>query len=290
MPNLKAEWRKYLIGLVFLASAFLGGGAAPQLWTDTVLQVLIVLAAAPILAAGRGEPVDARVKWLCGLLLASIAVQLLPLPEDLVRQFQSGTLSGGRLEPGAGGVGFISLGLGRTLEALLYVAVLVVLLLALLRLPGPQLHALLPFLLAGIACNALAGFVQYSASSAVRTDGLLPFTITAGFFANRNHFVSLLCVSLPFLLYLATFRGMRPWSVASMVLLLLVLLATGSRPHRAGRAGGVGGAFRLPLAGRRHRPGGRGCAARRLRHGNLAAVREARLRRRVARAVCRDHA
>jgi len=229
VPKLKAEWRKYLLGLIFLASALLGGGAAPQLWTDATLQVMIVLAAAPILAARQGEPVDNRVKWLCGLLLASMAVQLLPLPQGLIGHFQSETLSSGRLEPGTGDAAFISLGLGRTLESLLYVAVLVILLLALLRLPGPQLHALLPFLLAGIACNVLAGFVQYSASSAARTESMLPFTVTAGFFANRNHFVSLLCVSLPFLLYLSTFRGMRLWSVVSMVLVLLVLLATGSR-------------------------------------------------------------
>lgn len=228
MPKLKAEWRKLLLGAAFLAAALLGGGTAPGLWTDSVLQAFILLAAAPTLAAREGEPIDARVKWLCGLILLSMAVQLLPLPETL-QALQSATLSSGRLEPGADGAAFISFGLGRTAEALLYVATLIVLLLALLRLPGPQLHALLPFLLIGVACNALAGLVQFSASSRVTNDNLLPFTITGGFFANHNHFVSLLYIALPFLLYLATFRGMRPWSIASIILLLLILLAAGSR-------------------------------------------------------------
>ena len=67
------------------------------------------------------------------------------------------------------------------------------------------------------------------ASSRVTIDDLLPFRIMAGFFANRNHFTSLLYTALPFLLYLATFKGSRLWSVIGIFFLLLVLLAAGSR-------------------------------------------------------------
>ncbi|MCH4543985.1 O-antigen ligase family protein [Ochrobactrum sp. A-1] len=229
MPKLKAELRKYLLGFVFIAAALLGGGAAPGLWTDTVLQILILVCATPVLAARDGETIDPRVKWLCGLIVAVTAIQLLPLPVDLVRLFRTELLSSGRMELVGGGLEFISLGLGRTLEALLYVAVLIILQLALLRLPGDQLHALLPFLLVGVACNGIAALIQYSASSRVMIDGLLPYTIMAGFFANRNHFSSLLYTALPFLLYLATFKGSRLWSVLGIFLVLLVLLAAGSR-------------------------------------------------------------
>lgn len=110
MLKLKAELRKYLLGFVFIAAALLGGGAAPGLWTDTILQILILICATPILAAREGEAIDRWVKWLCGLILAATAIQLLPLPVDLVRLFRSDLLSSGRLELSGGGLEFISLG------------------------------------------------------------------------------------------------------------------------------------------------------------------------------------
>src|SRR5690606_40996482 len=64
------------------------------------------------------------------------------LPQSLVGLFRSELLLSGRQEVSS--PEFLSLGLGRTLEAALYVAVLLILLFALLRLPGEQLHALLP--------------------------------------------------------------------------------------------------------------------------------------------------
>lgn len=212
-----------------MASALLGGGAAPGLWSDTVLQIFILLCATPVLAAREGEPIDSRVLWFCGAILVVLLIQLLPLPSGVVQPFRSDLLLSGRQEFGGTGIDFISLGLGRTLEATLYVVALIVFLLALLRLPGEQIHALLPFLLVGVACNGIAALIQYSASSQVTIDGLLPFTIRAGFFANRNHFTSLLYMTLPFLLYLSTFAGARLWSFIAIFFLLLVLLAAGSR-------------------------------------------------------------
>lgn len=227
MSKLKTELRKYLLGSIFIASCLLGGGTAPSLWTDTLLQILILLFATPVLASREGEPVDKSVLWLCGLVVAALLIQMIPLPAGLVGMFRDSLLLAGRSETAS--VEFASLGLGRTLEASLYVIVLLILLLALLRMPGEQLHALLPFLLVGVACNGVAGLIQYSAASSVAINDLLPFTIHAGFFANRNHFTSLIYMALPFLVYLATFAGARLWAFLSMFLLLLVLLAAGSR-------------------------------------------------------------
>ncbi|GGA71232.1 hypothetical protein GCM10011385_26380 [Nitratireductor aestuarii] len=224
-----ADFRKYALGTALIASGLLGGGAATGLWTDTVLQILILLCATPILASGEGEEIDGRVLWFCGALLAVLLLQLVPLPSGLLSLFRDSLLLSGRQELGGAGPEFISLGLGRTLETFLYVAVLVILFLALLRLPGEQLHALLPFLLIGVGCNGIAALIQYSASSNVAISDLLPFTIRAGFFANRNHFASLLYTTLPFLLYLLTFKGSRLWSAIAILLFLLVLLAAGSR-------------------------------------------------------------
>src|SRR5690606_18080284 len=104
------------------------------LWTDTILQILIVLCATPILASRESEFIDRRVLWFCGLVVLALVIQLIPLPQNLVGLFRSELLLSGRQE--ASSPEFLSMGLGRTLEASLYVAVLLILLLALLRLPG----------------------------------------------------------------------------------------------------------------------------------------------------------
>src|SRR5690606_9562191 len=219
LHKLRDEWRKYGLGLALFATALLGGGPAPGPWTDTVLQILILLVAAPVLAARQGSDIDRRVLWFCAAVLAAVAIQLVPLPAFLPELFRADLLSAGRRETGSV-VSFLSLGLGRSFDMLLYAAVLIVFLLALLRLPGAQLHALLPFFLAGVACNALAGLIQYSASSTGGLTGVLPYPMAGGFFANRNHFVSLLTTALPFLLYLATYRGTRPAALGAIALFL----------------------------------------------------------------------
>src|SRR5690606_4174518 len=181
---LKADLRKYVLGTALIAAALLGGGTAAGLWTDTVLQILILLCATPILASGEGEKIDRRVLWFCGAVFAVMLLQLVPLPASVVGLLRGELLLGGRQELGWAGPEFISLGLGRTLEAFLYVAVLLILFLALLRLPGGQAHALLPFLLIGVGCNGIAALIQYSAANNVAIKDLLPFTIMAGFFTN----------------------------------------------------------------------------------------------------------
>jgi O-antigen ligase len=57
--------------------------------------------------------------------------------------------------------------------------------------------------------------------------GLLPYTIKAGFFANVNHFSTLLLMSIPPIV-LAFERGQRLLPVVALVVVLLLLLAAGS--------------------------------------------------------------
>ncbi|TJW57691.1 MAG: O-antigen ligase domain-containing protein, partial [Mesorhizobium sp.] len=68
-------------------------------------------------------------------------------------------------------------------------------------------QALLPFFFMGVICNGLAGAIQYSLSDDIAIEGLLPFTINAGLFANENHFAALLFVSIPFVVYYGLFQG-----------------------------------------------------------------------------------
>jgi uncharacterized membrane protein YwzB len=205
----------------------LGGGAAPGLWTDSVLEVIILLVSAAVLADPDGEPIDKRVVWLVGAVACAVLVQLIPLPVQLSEAVRPDLL----LRAREGGLAFspISTDLGRTLGCLLYVAALAALFLAMLRIRGECLHGLLPFFLTGVALNLAVAAIQYGASSQVEIATALPFTVTAGVFANRNHLASLLYVSLPFLIYLATFRGKGILAGLGMLCVLLILLAAGSR-------------------------------------------------------------
>lgn len=205
----------------------LGGGAASGLWTDSVLEVIILLVSAAVLADPNGEPIDKRVVWLVGAVACAVLVQLIPLPVQLSEAVRPDLL----LRAREGGLAFspISTDLGRTLGCLLYVAALAALFLAMLRIRGECLHGLLPFFLTGVALNLAVAAIQYGASSQVEIATALPFTVTAGVFANRNHLASLLYVSLPFLIYLATFRGKGILAGLGMLCVLLILLAAGSR-------------------------------------------------------------
>lgn len=205
----------------------LGGGAASGLWTDSVLEGIILLVSAAVLADPDGEPIDKRVLWLVGAIACAVLLQLIPLPVQLSEAVRPDLLL--RAREGGLALSPISTDLGRTLGCLLYVAALAALFLAMLRIRGEALHGLLPFFLTGVALNLAVAAIQYGASSQVEIATALPFTVTAGVFANRNHLASLLYASLPFLIYLATFRGKGILAGLGMLCVLLILLAAGSR-------------------------------------------------------------
>jgi len=227
VQRLATEWRKYALGTVLVLAMLLGGGAASGLWTDSVLEVIILLVSASVLADPDGEPIDRRVLWLVGAVALVVLLQLIPLPALLSEAGRTELLT----RPSDGVVAFspISTDLGRTLACLLYVCALAALFLAMLRIRGECLHGLLPFFMTGLALNLVVAAIQYGASSRVELATALPFTVSAGVFANRNHFASLLYAALPFLIYLGTFRGKGLLAGIGMLCVLLILLAAGSR-------------------------------------------------------------
>jgi O-antigen ligase len=130
---------------------------------------------------------------------------------------------------GETGLRFVSVGVGRTIECLLYFVAMAAFFLSVTRLRPDQVYGLLPFFLMGVICNGLAAAIQYSLSDTVAIQGLLPFTINAGLFANQNHFSALLFVSVPFVVYYGLFRGHLLSGSLGLITLLLLLLAAGSR-------------------------------------------------------------
>ncbi len=219
--------RKNLLGLTLFVVLLTGGGAAPGIWTDTVLQVAVMAVSVYCLATAPEEArsVPPLVNRLMLLILLVSAYQLVPLPSALVNMLRPETVAA----PSSSSIGFLTLDLDRTLSCLITVGTLLLFFRAVLELSTAQTANLLPFLLAGAACNGLIALIQYSVTEKVELEGVLPYTIRAGIFANQNHFATLMFVTIPFLIFWGIFKERLLMSVVGLLALLLVLFAAGSR-------------------------------------------------------------
>ncbi|MER9651764.1 O-antigen ligase family protein [Mesorhizobium sp. M0199] len=228
MSDRSSEWNKYLLGSVLCISLLIGGGTASGLYTDTLIEVSAIIAAAAVFTQTTGPKSPQSVLWLLIFAVALAFLQIVPLPAAIFNGLRPELLFGDAWV-GESRFRFISVGVGRTVECLLYFLAASAFFLAILRLRADQVSALLPFFFIGVVCNGLAGAIQYSLSDNVAIVGLLPFTINAGLFANVNHFSALLFVSIPFVVYYGLFRGHLLSGSFGLIALLLLLLAAGSR-------------------------------------------------------------
>lgn len=228
MNDRPSEWDKYLLGTVLFVSLLIGGGTASGLYTDTLIEVGAIVSAAAVFSQTHGQRIPRPVLWLLIFAVALIVLQIVPMPAAIFNSLRPELLLGNPWVEESR-FRFVSVGVGRTVECLLYLLAAAAFFLAVLRLRAEQVGALLPFFFMGVICNGLAGAIQYSLSDDVAIRGLLPFTINAGLFANRNHFAALLFVSIPFVVYHGLFRGRLVSGSLGLVTLLLLLLAAGSR-------------------------------------------------------------
>lgn len=228
MNTRPSEWDKYLLGTVLFVSLLIGGGTASGLYTDTLIEIAAIVSAAAVFSQTPGQSTPRPILWLLLSAVAFAVLQIIPLPTAIFNGLRPELLLG---DPWVGDsrFRFISVGVGRTVECLLFLLAAAAFFLAVLRLRAEQVSALLPFFFIGVICNGLAGTIQYSLSDDIAIEGLLPFTINAGLFANRNHFAALLFVSIPFVVYHGLFRGRLLSGSLGLITLLLLLLAAGSR-------------------------------------------------------------
>ncbi|WP_245321917.1 hypothetical protein [Mesorhizobium sp. WSM1497] len=126
---------------------------------------------------------------------AVFCFQIVPLPAALLSGLRPEVLLANPWLSGETGLRFVSVGVGRTIECLLYFVAMAAFFLSVTRLRPQQVYGLLPVFFMGVICHGLAAAIQYSLSDRVAIQGLLPFTINAGLFANQNHFQ--LCSSSP---------------------------------------------------------------------------------------------
>ncbi|TIO30903.1 O-antigen ligase family protein [Mesorhizobium sp.] len=229
MSDRPSEWDKYLLGSVLFLSLLIGGGTASGLYTDTLIEVAAIISAAAVFSQTSGQRIPRSVLWLLIFAVALVILQIVPLPAAIFNGLRPELLLADPWPVGETRFRFVSVGVGRTIECLLYLVGSAAFFLSVLRLRTEQVHALLPFFFMGVVCNGLAGAIQYSLSDDIAIEGLLPFTINAGLFANQNHFAALLFVSIPFVVYYGLFRGYLLSGSLGLVTLLLLLLAAGSR-------------------------------------------------------------
>lgn len=219
---------KYALGIVLFLAMVIGGGTRSGLVTDSIVEVLTILASAYVLAKPGAMPVSRACVIVAALALVAVVVQLVPLPSGLLIGMRDAPIDDAMASADSA-FGFISLGVGQSLRSFLVLLSLVMFFLAVSRLRPDQVLGLLPFFFVGAACNLLAGAIQFSISDRVVIDDLLSYRITAGFFANINHFSALLFVTLPFLVYYGVIMGRIKVVFVAIVAILLVLLAAGSR-------------------------------------------------------------
>jgi O-antigen ligase len=224
-----SEWDKYLLGTVLFISLLIGGGTASGLYTDTLIEIAAIVSAAAVFSQTSGQRIPRSASWLLFFAVALLGFQIVPLPAALFSGLRPEVLLGDPWLVGEIRSRFVSVGVGRTIECLLYLVAVAAFFMSVMRLRREQIYGLLPFFFMGVICNGLAGAIQYSLSDNVAIKGLLPFTINAGLFANRNHFSALLFVSIPFAVYYGLFRGHLLSGSLGLVALLLLLLAAGSR-------------------------------------------------------------
>lgn len=214
------------LGVVLFLALILGGGAGPGLFTDSLLQAAIVVAVALVFSGTGSLPASRIILFFLFATALSGLLQVVPLPAWLFEGTRPEVFD--PVETGSP-TRFISLGVERTLEATAFAVSGLLFALAVTKLRGEYVRALLPFFFIGVACNMLAGAMQFSMAQATSLESFLPYAITAGLFANVNHFSTLLFASIPLLVYHGLFVGRGLLATLAVAAILLVLLAAGSR-------------------------------------------------------------
>lgn len=217
---------KIALGVVLFLALVFGGGAGPGLFTDSLLQATIVIAVAFVLTGQNHLPASPLIVLFVALMALAGLIQMVPMPAWMIDgtrpDFFTHADNGRPFR-------VVSLGVGRTLEATAFAVSGLLFALAVTKLRGEHVRGLLPFFFIGVACNMLAGAMQFSMAQNASLESWLPYTIMAGLFANVNHFSTLLFASIPLVVYYGLFVGRGVLASLAIPAVLLILLAAGSR-------------------------------------------------------------
>lgn len=211
-------------GIVLLLAMVLGGSAAPQLWSDHVIMLAMLPAlfmGLPHLFSGRLAP---TAKVLCVLALAIVALQFFPV-------FR--TVSVDAVET-VSGWAFWSPLPQASLDTGLIAVSLIGFALFIARFDDSEQERMLRFVLVGFLINLIAAAIQLSFDQRAIVKDILPFVMTAGTFANENHFSALVYMMIPLVGWFYLDRTRRPvFYLLFIVVVVALLFAVGSRAGMA---------------------------------------------------------
>ncbi len=202
------QLRPFYLGGLLLVCLVLGGGTQKGLPTVFTLE-LLVLPLALDLAVRRPErpTYGLPVYLMAGLIGLSFAIQFIP-----------------SLAPN---LAFLTRDPGRTVDSLIYVCFALTLFFAFGRLEPAERGRLVAWFLTGVILNVALALTQFAASRGLAIE-LFPYSLGGGFFANVNHFSSLLYVAIPFVIYQFDAIERSPWAAVVLALIVFVEFAAGS--------------------------------------------------------------
>ena len=206
---------------MILVAMLIGGGAAQGLWSDHIIEILLVPALFfGLSGAGKSRlGIPARILVLCtfALLLAQFIPFQRPLP-DVAGLLERGTSPA------------FSRDIGNSLEAALFAVGVLGFFLYLSKFSTDLLERLPRFMLVGFFVNFAVMVVQLSFDKRIPIGNILPFEITAGLFGNQNHASTLIYCIIPVFAYLFIARNRRLVIYVGLIALVVaVLTAQGSR-------------------------------------------------------------
>ena len=210
--------RPAAVGLILIAALVAAGSSVRGLLSTTVVQILSLAILAGLVEWSRPNCYWRALNLLAVAIVGLPVLQLLPLvsvlapPEyDILGLDLPHTLA-------------LTASWERTAEALLFVLPPTILFLVLSRFSEDDFNRLLPFFYLGFLANIVFGLVQFAArSGAELSPGFLPYLASAGFFANANHFASLMFVGIPLVIY--QFGAVRR-PLLSLVAVIVIVMAS----------------------------------------------------------------
>lgn len=225
MRQLGPSLHVYYAGIVILSALILGGGTEQGLWTDHLIEFLALPALVIGLIHFGSNRLTRTGRILAVAAFMLVFIQFLPVPRSLpVALDFIDTQSWSFFSPAP----------GRSLESGLFGLSAVGFFLYLARFSDRDLARCLPFFYAGLVVNMLVGMVQLSYGTRIAIDGLLPFVIRSGLFANENHLSALVFTMIPLMAFSLMVRRRRTALFIFLTALIVALLfAVGSRAGMA---------------------------------------------------------
>ncbi len=215
----------YYAGFVILTALIIGGGTDQGLWTDHLVEFLSLPALIVGVAGFSSNRLTLTGRFIAIAAFVLVLMQFIPVLRSIPYP----------LEPsGASSWSFFSPAPHRSLESGLFALCAVGFFLFLARFSDHDLRRCLPVFYIGLFVNMLVGIVQLSYGKQIAIDGLLPFTIRSGLFANENHLSSLVFMMIPLLAFTLLVRHRHiVLFVFLAVLIVAFLFAVGSRAGMA---------------------------------------------------------